>query len=79
MFFVIVLTIVLVVIFTMVGRMINFFGKTSYPKNVQASKSKHSAATDKDDSEDKWHTFFRNCDKATTEPVTGDITGRKKN
>lgn len=61
----------------MFGRALNFFGKSSYPKNhLRVLKSKHSNASDKGDNGDKSHTFFRHCDKTTTEPVTGDITGK---
>lgn len=77
MIFVVVLTAVSLILLTMFGRLLNFFGKSSYPKNhLQVLKSKHSNASDKGDNGDKSHTFFRNCEKTTTEPVTGDITGR---
>lgn len=70
------LAIVTVILFTMIGKMMNFFGKTNYPKSsLLQAKSKYSTASN--DISDKAHTFFRNCDKATTEPITGDITGNQ--
>lgn len=78
MIFMVVLTIVLVLLLTMLGRILNFFGKSSGPRgHSQVLKSKYSNASDKGDNGDKSHTFFRNCEKATTEPVTGDITGKR--
>ncbi|XP_037029629.1 beta,beta-carotene 9',10'-oxygenase-like isoform X2 [Bradysia coprophila] len=61
----------------MLGRISNFFGK---PSNLRSSnqlqvESKYSKASDKTDNTDKSHSFYRNCEKATTEPITGDITG----
>lgn len=78
MIFMIVFVAVLVLFVTMMaGRILNFFGKSSYPRNhLHVLKSKYSTASDKSDNGDKSHTFFRNCEKATTEPVTGDITGK---
>lgn len=77
MIFVVVLATVIVLLLTMAGRILNFFSKSSYPRNrLQVLKSKYSNASDKGDNGDKTHTFFRNCEKATTEPVTGDITGK---
>lgn len=73
MILMIVLAVVVVLFITMIGRVLNFFGKSSHPRSSQLqAKSKYSNGSDNGD---KAHTFFRNCEKATTEPITGDITG----
>lgn len=77
MIFVVVLTAVSLILLTIFSKLFNFFDRSSYPKNhLPVIKSKHSNASDEGDDGDRSHTFFRNCEKTTTEAVTGEITGK---
>lgn len=53
-----------------VRKIFNFGGNSN---NLQVVKSRYSNASGEGDN---GNTFFRNCEKATTEPISGDITGK---
>lgn len=77
MIFMVVSAVVIVFILAMLGRISNFFGKSNHLRsnNQLHLKSNYSTASDKADNGHRSHTFYRNCEVATTEPITGDITG----
>lgn len=77
MIFTIVSAVCIVFVMAMLGRISSFFGKQNYPRSSSQLKvkSNYSMASDMTDNRDNSHTSYRNCERATTEPITGDITG----